>query len=115
MSIDNPKFNHIFVDVYGRHVYWVICPVENFQKLIYNHFGKKVKKSKLEIGYFNVYNYQNDKVCVMWFLTDAIDIITHEVFHCTSWIMKYSNIKLSNSSEEAYAYLIQYIIQQMKL
>lgn len=41
------------------------------------------------------------------------EYITHEAFHATCYIMRYVGIRLSKSSEEAYAYLLQYIVENI--
>ena len=40
-------------------------------------------------------------------------LIAHEVFHAVDFLFQRINIKLSNDSNEAYAYLLQYITEQI--
>jgi hypothetical protein len=40
-------------------------------------------------------------------------LIAHEVFHAVDFLFQRINIKLSDDSNEAYAYLIQYITEQI--
>lgn len=40
-------------------------------------------------------------------------LIAHEVFHAVSYIFNHINIPFSDDTQEAYAYLIQYITQQI--
>jgi len=39
--------------------------------------------------------------------------IVHEAFHATLYLMDHIGATLTKSSEESYAYLIQYIVEQM--
>jgi hypothetical protein len=41
------------------------------------------------------------------------EFVTHEAFHATCYIMRYVGIRLTKSSEEAYAYLLQYITENI--
>lgn len=41
------------------------------------------------------------------------EIIAHEALHATAYIMRYVGIKFSKTSEEAYAYLLQYIVDNI--
>jgi hypothetical protein len=41
--------------------------------------------------------------------------IVHEAFHITSAIMRYINCKLSLSSEESWAYLLDYIYKAIRI
>lgn len=42
-----------------------------------------------------------------------IALLVHEVWHVTDYILREIGIKLSDDSDEAYAYLIQYITEQI--
>jgi hypothetical protein len=41
------------------------------------------------------------------------ELIAHEAFHATAYIMRHVGIRFSKSSEEAYAYLLEYIIENI--
>ena len=43
-----------------------------------------------------------------------IKSIVHESFHATSYIMSYVGVNHHDCSEEAYAYLLDYIVDQVK-
>jgi len=38
-----------------------------------------------------------------------LSILAHEIFHCTCFLMDRVGIKYSDDSDEAYAYMIQYL------
>lgn len=40
-------------------------------------------------------------------------LISHECFHATAYILNYLDTPLSNDTEEVYAYLMQYFIDQI--
>lgn len=42
-----------------------------------------------------------------------IGVIVHEAFHATEYILSYAGMKLSNDSSEAYAYLLEYLINKI--
>lgn len=44
---------------------------------------------------------------------DDFVILNHEIFHCTTLILKRIGVFLSPESEEAYAYLLEYITQKV--
>lgn len=50
---------------------------------------------------------------VIWLSSMDPGLISHEAFHATASIMKYAGIPLSDSSEEAYAYEQQYIVNSI--
>lgn len=41
------------------------------------------------------------------------EIIAHEALHATAYILRYVGIRFTKTSEEAYAYLLQYIIENI--
>jgi len=59
----------------------------------------------------------NTKTIVIYFWNNQdknrlLNTVTHELFHATHAIMTRVGIKLSDDSEEAYAYLIGYLTQK---
>lgn len=42
-----------------------------------------------------------------------IGIIVHEAFHATEFILEYAHIKHSDETSEVYAYLLQYIVNEI--
>lgn len=56
---------------------------------------------------------QDDRPSIIW-LSDVKDeaVVIHELFHATVNIMQYSGVPFSDSSEEAYAYQLQYLTNQ---
>jgi hypothetical protein len=41
------------------------------------------------------------------------EIVAHEALHATAFILRFVGIRFTKSSEEAYAYLLQYIIENI--
>lgn len=44
---------------------------------------------------------------------EELAILNHEIFHCTCFILERLGITYSESSDEAYAYLIQYLTNKI--
>jgi hypothetical protein len=63
------------------------------------------------------FDFQDGKPGIIWlesatFDPQDISIINHELLHATLNTMRYSGVSLSDSSEEAYAYQLQYYSNQ---
>lgn len=108
-----PRFNHIFVEIYNSNIYWVRCTRERYTTLIYKVFDADTP----EIGNFKATaeGYHKDGVIidVIWLNSKIpIDssIIAHESLHIAYNILKRIGLCMSDSSEEAYAYLMQHIM-----
>jgi hypothetical protein len=63
--------------------------------------------------------FSNGTTCI-WFTPKLISgglwghgVISHEVFHAVDFLMNKIGIRLSNKSDEAYAYLIQYLTNEI--
>ena len=55
----------------------------------------------------------NGKPIVIWLdNADDISIVNHELFHVTMSIMNWANIPLTEDTEEAYAYELQYLTKK---
>lgn len=59
------------------------------------------------------FSSQNGNSPIIW-LSDIKDpsVVNHELFHATVDIMQYAGVSFSDSSEEAYAYQLQYLTNQ---
>ena len=79
-------------------------------------------ENKIKRTFKTKYNLSDDKGCfigdirrnvaILW-VTDDKEIY-HEAFHAVYWILNRIGISLNDSTEEAWCYLLDYIIVQMK-
>lgn len=112
----------IYIPIYEIHI--KITYTSNIYKYVlknnYSNFSKKEKKT-----------YNNTGACTFDFLIenkfdysfDAIfnknnsneETIVHETFHITKSILENKGCTLSNTSEEAWAYLISYIYKRIRI
>lgn len=61
------------------------------------------------------FTYVNGLFCLIRFSREPFsdhDIIAHEIFHAAVHLWKYVGLRLSDDSEEAYAYLIDFITEE---
>ena len=107
------KFRHIWIGVYGVNIYWVVCDRANYEKLAKSEFGES--PPKLKDGRFEVYVKAKEEICVIWLKKGKANHpeLCHEAFHAAHWILQRAGCWLTDSSEEAYAYLIQYIFKEI--
>ena len=63
------------------------------------------------------YTFSDNNVCVLW-LSSVSNTpydkakISHELFHVTAYILSYHGVKLDLSSEEVFAYELDYLTEQ---
>jgi hypothetical protein len=50
--------------------------------------------------------------CVLWLRAKSLSVLAHEIFHVATFILDRAGIKLTDSSDEAYAYLIEHLTRQ---
>lgn len=108
------QFKHIYVDLYMFNIYWVRCSWKEYIRLVKNEFDENVTCNE-KGGRFATFKKEGHYICVIWIpLKASYDILAHEVFHCVHYIMGERGIYLTDASEEAYAYLLQYIMKQIE-
>lgn len=59
----------------------------------------------------------SDCVCVRFINPDHEDpsvVAVHEAFHVTASILRFARVKFSAASEEAWAYLVEYIFKKLR-
>jgi hypothetical protein len=81
------------------------------RKYIKDEFNQEV--DNFEVAGFTIPSLEGSPI-IIWLpdLTDS-SVILHELFHATISIMKWADIPLSDDTEEAYAYEIQYLYSEL--
>lgn len=113
------KFKHLWIEQYGINLYWVVCDLERYRWLINHEFGEKVPnkgEDERSYGKFVVYTKRGQQIAVIWLRKGKAKAgeLAHEAFHAAHWILQSKGLWLTDSSEEAYAYLIQFIVKSIK-
>ena len=133
----NPKNNyiskwngdilHIFDPIYRQNYYFI--PAENKQQFI--NICKKELKMEIpkeeddgdKSGGFKIIEkdhkcykcgkniMETTKICVLWANTPKN--IIHESFHAISWTLRKRGISLTDESDEAFAYLLAFLTEQI--
>lgn len=75
---------------------------EEKQRLQWEHTTKKGRTIQLRNG-----------ACIIWVKTDAPQIIAHEAFHATDFVLSNAGLRLSDTSDEAYAYFLEHIVKEI--
>jgi hypothetical protein len=57
---------------------------------------------------YNLYNGES----IVWISKNEPDLVVHELFHCSSFILSSVGLVLSDATEEVYAYHIDFLIRQ---
>ena len=110
------KFRHIFVELYGFNLYYIKCDRSQYDKRVKYEFNEKAPfKQVSTYGTFEVYTKGAQAIGVLWLSEKAkIDHLLHECFHAVHYFLDDYGFNLSNNSEEAYAYLLQYLFKKTK-
>jgi len=108
------KLRCLYVELYGFNVYYIRCSHSEYNVHIKREFGCRAPVVDLLCrGKFEVYERDSVLIGVIW-LHPGSDIghLVHECFHCVHYFLDYKGLVLSSSSEEAYAYLLEYLLNK---
>lgn len=75
-----------------------------------------ITKSKFEYGFGGMFFYKKNSCDLLIGIEkDSLSnsLIAHECFHATRYILEYVGITLEESSEEAFAYLLGYLVEEV--
>jgi len=107
------EFKHIWIELYSENIYFIQCTNEQYVKMMERVF-KTIVKPTTASGKFCVINNNNDDAGVIWVKNDInYGLIAHECFHAVCWILSFRGFWLTDSSEEAYSYLLEYLFKQV--
>lgn len=105
------------VSIYNTYVIVVIGDKKHINKYLSKHGFKKIDTSDVEGA--AGYTFQLEEGILLWlkhkppFPAYHMGCLVHEIFHCAEFILSKVGIKLSNKSDEAYAYLMGYITENI--
>ena len=104
------KFRHFYIDIYGINLYFIKCKKDYFVKKFRAEFKTDVCASGC--ASFCFVEKRKQDVGVIWI--ESYEQLHHEVFHAVAWIMRDIGMAMTEPSEEAYAYLMDYIVRLIR-
>lgn len=109
------KLIHIYDEMFQANIYVSYgVSKDDFIKQIKKYLGLDYDKDKLRNGKMAVFfNDKGEEIVWIWTESKQVDILAHEASHATNYILSRAGIKLSDDSDEAFAYYIQYIINKV--
>jgi hypothetical protein len=93
-------------------IYWIICSLDWFKLKVKAEFNADLTDLDALDGRFQVFEKENQKVGVIW--ASTVSELAHEIFHCVVWMLNSRGLWLTESSEEAYAYLIDFLDRKIR-
>jgi len=110
------KILHIYEPLYQANFYYIPAnSYKEYARIIDKQLKiKSIFSDKTSGAGFEVYEKDNTDVGFIWAPKGKWDLISHECFHASHWLMANRGLKLTDDSEEAYAYLLQFIVGQIK-
>lgn len=100
------------LETYGNYEVIVIITddIKKTRKGLDKELGFTYDNVDLNIDGLHSYNSAQMKSFILLNPDTSNGVIAHESFHCVVRVMKIIGGKLSNSSEESYAYLLDYLV-----
>ena len=111
------NFRYLHDEIYGSNVYYVKCSRGMYTKMIKREFNEIApEKADTVMATFEVYPHKGIAIRVVWLAEKAgIDQLVHECFHLTHDVMQDRGLYLTDQSDEAYAYFMQFVFKKMKV
>jgi hypothetical protein len=107
----------LYIEPYGFWVYYLISDQKTCEKILKERYkyvpDPPITGTGIALPLERDGSNVNDGYFI-WVHKDAgYEVKVHEVFHATKYIMFHCGIDLTNSSNEAYAYLIAHIFKKL--
>ena len=108
-------FSHYYEKLFGINLYWFQGSREEYAKLIKKELGVLSPQKSTQIrGTFEVYKKEGKWIGVIWLRKKNLGVLVHEAFHAVHWSLYDKGFNLTDSSEEAYCYMLQSLVEEMK-
>lgn len=116
VSMEEPHTDFFVMDggSYPMQIEVIINPdVEIAAEYVKDNLDSTITACEFDGAAGLTFDFQDGKPGIIW-LSDINDpgIINHELLHATVNLMRYSGVSFDDSSEEAYAYQLQYLTNQ---
>lgn len=111
------KLRWFYEEMYNFNVDYVRCSRKVYDKLVKARTGLDAPvKHADSLATYEMYPVDDSFVHIVWLNADSgVSQLAHECFHVAHSILQDRGMKLSDDSEEAYAYLIQFLFNKMKV
>ncbi len=105
---------HIYDFTYRQNYYYIPAKThKEYREICLKELNCKIEpKDKETGGGFNVFVHRsNTEVCYIW-ASNKRNIV-HECFHAISYTLRSRGIKLTDDSDEAFAYAIGFLVDEI--
>jgi len=106
---------HIYDFTYRQNYYFIPAKTHTeYRKICKKELNNDIAPKDTETGGgFNVFDYGKDKteVCYIW-ANEKRDLV-HECFHAISYTLRNRGIKLTDDSDEAFAYSLGFLVDEI--
>jgi len=100
------KWRHTYCETYRQNFYFIKCEPQQYVRLVKRTFDVDID-APTGGGRFQVFYLDSIPIATIWI--KEWHHLPHEVFHAVYWALSYRGLWLSDGSEEAYAYMIEYL------
>ena len=102
---------HIYDFIYECNYYWIEAKDHaEYCKVMKRQFNLNIEVDPKD-GHFRVIEKHGIPIGVIWAKRNQPDSIAHECFHAASYFLRSRGVELSDESDEAFAYLMSYLIR----
>ncbi len=107
------RIKHIKEYLYRQSYYYVCCPThKEFRKIVKKEINLELSEKVLTEGGFYIIDVDGVDVHLIWTKDKSPELIAHELMHSISYGLRKKGMPLGDDSEEAYCYLIQYLMRE---
>lgn len=102
-------------DLYRNGLHLLVGPAEKAQQWIARHLGARDLEDNWEVGALTF--YQEPDIGI-WFprfrpsSAEDLSILAHECFHVTNYTLRPAGLRLTDASQEAYAYHLGWVYRE---
>ncbi len=108
------KWRKLYIEIYHENIWFVKCDVATYRRLVRQDFQQEPAKIEPFTYGRHVYLTGDDGISTYTIWVTKWEALTHEIFHCVHKMLDSKGLWLENCSEEAYAYLIEYLDNQFR-
>ncbi len=109
------KIKYIWVPSYQANIWWFRGTRKQYATLIRREFKREAPEPARTVsGTVEEYLTRRQTVYMIWLKNHVVHVLAHECFHATYHVLRDRGVYLTDGSEEAFAYLMDFLIREIR-
>lgn len=108
------RIKHIYDPIFRQNYYYITSKThKEYCRIVEKEAGFKDEPREGIEGHCSVFESNDNQIVVIWTKEKRPDLVAHEVLHGIGYTLMHKGLNLTHETEEAYCYLMQFLMKEI--